>query len=118
MRYFYRGPDSQVYEFESDDDARTYGPDGLVRMNKSEVENHINPPPVAPTAEDVIAERDRLLAIASILISPFQDAVDIGDASDDESKMLIEWKKYRIALNRISTQPGFPESIDWPVHPS
>ena len=74
---------------------------------------------VAPrqTVEELLANRDSLLAYAAIRIAPFQDAVDLDDASTEEKEALKKWKQYRVALNRIQDQPGFPESIIWPVEP-
>lgn len=63
------------------------------------------------------AERDRLMAWATIRIAPLQDAVDIDEASAAEIAMLKKWKQYRVALNRIQDQPGFPTDVTWPVSP-
>jgi hypothetical protein len=62
-------------------------------------------------------KRDSLLQVAGIRIAPLQDAVDIGDSTDFEEAQLRAWKVYRIALNRIHDQPGYPGTIDWPVTP-
>ncbi|KAA8694603.1 Tail fiber assembly domain protein [Pseudomonas caricapapayae] len=67
---------------------------------------------------DVVSEIARLRKIADYTIAPLQDAVDIDDATADEVASLKAWKQYRVALNRIPTQPGYFESIDWPVMPS
>lgn len=63
------------------------------------------------------AERDRLMAIATARIAPLQDAVDLDDASDEEVALLKKWKQYRIALNRVQSQEGFPPNVTWPVSP-
>ncbi|WP_224795477.1 phage tail assembly chaperone [Pseudomonas fluorescens] len=31
---------------------------------------------------------------------------------------LKRWKQYRVALNRIEQQMGFPVTVDWPTAPS
>ncbi|VVO55170.1 hypothetical protein PS870_00498 [Pseudomonas fluorescens] len=46
-----------------------------------------------------------------------QDAIDLGDASDSDVASLKLWKQYRVALNRIEQQVGFPVTVDWPVAP-
>ncbi|MFJ5982329.1 tail fiber assembly protein [Enterobacter cancerogenus] len=65
-----------------------------------------------------IAEQKKsdLMAIAERAIAPLQDAVDLGMATDAEAALLLEWKKYRVLLNRIdiSNAPG----IEWPASPS
>lgn len=67
--------------------------------------------------EDVYAERDRLLSIAALRIAPLQDAIDLGDASSDESLALTRWKQYRVSVNRVDQQDGFPVSVKWPDQP-
>ena len=64
---------------------------------------------------EALAQRDSLLSMASEKIAPLQDAVDLDMATDEEVASLKEWKKYRVLLNRIEQQTGFPDNIDWPV---
>lgn len=56
-----------------------------------------------------------LMSQANGAISPLQDAVDLGMASEQEVTLLQAWKTYRVLLNRIdvSTAPD----IDWPEQP-
>lgn len=68
-------------------------------------------------ADRALAERDELLAIAAIRIAPLQDAVDLGKATPDEQAALLDWKSYRVDLNRISDHPTFPRAISWPTQP-
>lgn len=75
-----------------------------------------------PPSEEVLAEgarrrRDELLAEAALRIAPLQDAVDLGEATDGEQAALAAWKQYRVALNRIEQQDGFPANINWPSAP-
>lgn len=75
-----------------------------------------------PTDEQLRAEavckRDVLLTRATLQMAPLQDAIDIGDASDTEVTRLSKWKRYRVDLNRIQNQEGYPKTIDWPVPPT
>ncbi|WP_341796151.1 MULTISPECIES: tail fiber assembly protein [unclassified Pseudomonas] len=57
-------------------------------------------------------------AIADTAIAPLQDAVDLDEATLGEVNALRAWKRYRVALNRLPEQPGFPETIDWPELPA
>lgn len=66
----------------------------------------------------VTVERDSLLALAAVRIAPLADAVDLGDASDEDVISLKKWKQYRVALNRINQQTGYPTEIEWPTEPS
>ena len=65
-----------------------------------------------------LAQRDNLLAMATEKIAPLQDAVDLDMATDEEVAELKEWKKYRVQLNRIEQQAGFPDSVVWPIFPA
>lgn len=67
---------------------------------------------------EVQIETARLRKIADDAIAPLQDAVDIDDATDAEEASLKLWKKYRVALNRLPDQPGYPNTIDWPASPA
>ncbi|MEX5353684.1 tail fiber assembly protein [Pseudomonas juntendi] len=60
---------------------------------------------------------DKKLAEASMRIMPLEDAVDIGVATEEEQASLRAWKRYRIELNRVPQQIGYPLSIQWPLSP-
>ncbi|MFY0750205.1 tail fiber assembly protein [Pseudomonas sp. NFX5] len=62
-------------------------------------------------------KRDELLAVAALRIAPLQDAIDLDLASQDDVERLNLWKRYRVAVNRISSAPGYPLDITWPVSP-
>lgn len=72
------------------------------------------------TSEEYVAQaeakRSGLYAVANAVISPLQDAVDIGDATEEELALLKVWKTYRVSLNRLdlSTAPD----ITWPEIPA
>lgn len=86
----------------------------------TEIEPEIAIPDLTePEAEIVhLARRDHLLAEAAAIIAPLQDAADLEEATALEASALKAWKRYRMALNRIQEQPGFPLVIDWPVPPT
>lgn len=75
------------------------------------------PVPPVPTAEEVLRKRDVLLVLAATRIAPLQDAVDIGEATAEEEAALLAWKQYRVKLNRIQLQVGFPVEVQWPAEP-
>ncbi|PTQ68131.1 tail fiber assembly protein [Pseudomonas sp. GV071] len=64
------------------------------------------------------ATRDGRLSYATTRIAPLQDAVDLDEATTTEVEQLRLWKLYRVQLNRIEQQVGFPAQIDWPVAPA
>lgn len=76
----------------------------------------------APTPEALIAtalaERDALLRTATLRIAPLQDAVDIDEATAEETALLKKWKKYRVDLSRIEQQAAYPTDINWPEMPA
>ncbi|MFQ3394193.1 tail fiber assembly protein [Enterobacter mori] len=71
------------------------------------------------TQDEFIAQaeamKQQLMADASSMIAPLQDASDMGDATDAEVSLLYEWKKYRVLLNRIDTSKA--PDIEWPEKP-
>lgn len=76
------------------------------------------PPPTAEQyRETAFAQRDKALSVAAMRIAPLQDAVDLGKATEENRASLIKWKQYRIDLNEIEQQAGFPEDIQWPLAP-
>ncbi|SED12291.1 virus tail fibre assembly protein, lambda gpK [Pseudomonas saponiphila] len=80
-----------------------------------------NPPDPVPQLGELatlaIEQRDRLLAAAANRMGPLQDAVEAGQATEDEVARLQQWKTYRIDLNRIEQQEGYPAAIRWPTSP-
>lgn len=64
------------------------------------------------------AETSRLRKIADDAIAPLQDAVDLDEATEAEALRLKDWKRYRVALNRLPDQQGYPATVDWPAPPA
>lgn len=77
--------------------------------------------PAPPTNEELAAmakiKCDELLSIAALCIAPLQDAVDLNAATDVELASLKAWKQYRVAVNRVPNQLGYPGTVDWPRQP-
>ncbi|PIF53496.1 virus tail fiber assembly protein lambda gpK [Pseudomonas sp. 29] len=74
-------------------------------------------PPVK-TPEQMRAEleskRDLLLGVAGLRISPLQDSVDLGKATESDLAALNVWKQYRVDVNRVDLSL---ESVIWPPMP-
>lgn len=69
---------------------------------------------IIPAPVDYVDEAQRkkleLLTLANNVIATLQDAVDLDMATEKEAKILPEWKKYRVLLNRVDvTKPAWPE---------
>ncbi|MDI9276154.1 tail fiber assembly protein [Pantoea sp. EABMAA-21] len=62
-----------------------------------------------------VATKTSLIAQATISIAPLQDAIDLGEATDDETAFLKAWKQYRVAVNRIDANTS--DDITWPALP-
>lgn len=79
-----------------------------------------DPPPL--TKEQLIliaaARKSALMTRVNEAIAPLQDAADpeIGLATDEEKTQLLDWKKYRVLLNRID--PALAPDIEWPSPPN
>lgn len=75
----------------------------------------------AQTIDDInnaaMGKISAMLALATGKIAQLQDAVDLGIATTAETASLTAWKTYRVAVNRVPTQSGFPTTIDWPPVP-
>ncbi|TGC28855.1 tail fiber assembly protein [Escherichia sp. E1130] len=61
------------------------------------------------------SEKAGLMAIANVAITPLQYAVDLGEAMEEETTLLLKWKKYLIHLNRVDTSKA--PNMDWPAPP-
>lgn len=76
--------------------------------------------PLPPSVEQLIyeaeARKTTLMQAAGDAIAPLQDAVDLDIATSKENSLLLEWKKYRVLLNRIDTSK--PQNINWPETPA
>ena len=79
-------------------------------------------PEPEPTLGELTAiangRRDYLLKLAAFRIAPLQDAIDLDSATDVDKANLKLWKQYRVDVNRVPDQAGFPTTIDWPAQPS
>ncbi|HHR6147196.1 TPA: tail fiber assembly protein, partial [Providencia alcalifaciens] len=74
-------------------------------LNKTEQKAHR----VAQAENEKISRIDE----ANNTINYLKDALDVGLGDDTDERQLIEWKKYRVLLNRVDTSTApdvtFPE---------
>jgi len=64
---------------------------------------------------DASVMKSELLAKATNEIAPLQDAADLGIATEEETRLLAEWKQYRVMVNRVN--PDLAPDIEWPPVP-
>lgn len=71
--------------------------------------------PIIDYVGEAATRKKQLMSDASQNISVIQDALDLEMATAEEKDRLLEWKKYRVLLNRVDTSksPG----IEWPTPP-
>lgn len=60
-------------------------------------------------------KRNELMAAANVQVTPLQDAVDLGIATEKEIAAYNKWRKYRVTLMRIDTSAA--PNIVWPKPP-
>ncbi len=60
-------------------------------------------------------QKSALMAAASNILAPLQDAVDLGKATDAEKALFTAWREYRVSLMRIDTDSA--TDIVWPEQP-
>ncbi|CDZ83947.1 phage tail fiber assembly protein [Citrobacter koseri] len=83
--------------------------DGKKWVKDEEAEN-------AAKIREAEVTKNSLMQVANEKILPLQDAVELGIAIEEETALLLEWKKYRVKLNRI--EPDDAPDIDWPEQPA
>ncbi|MFJ2362438.1 tail fiber assembly protein [Pseudomonas sp. NPDC087697] len=100
-------PDIDIHEYAAANGGTVMDDSDFVELPKTDEQ----------VKADIAAQTASLRAIADYAIRPLQDAVDIDDAAEAEVALLKAWKKYRVALNRLPEQSGYPVTIEWPATP-
>ncbi|MND96451.1 Caudovirales tail fiber assembly protein [compost metagenome] len=105
-------------------------PDGRVALPGRPAEEHF---PTLGFAQidwsltQTAAQEAEVLALATIarlrreadqVMAPLADAVALEMASEEEAAKLKDWQRYRVLLNRVPEQSGWPTEIDWPALPA
>lgn len=115
--HYYKDENNQVWAYDEDQVSEGCVKDGLTEITEDETDELTAPPP--PTGEQLVEQAElkkkRIMAEATTMIDPLQDAVDFDMATDGEIKSLKAWKKYRIMVNRIDATKA--PDIEWPVEP-
>jgi len=79
--------------------------------------------PIAPVLTDAelreaaLVQRDALLAQANEATAGMADAFLADLLSDADKAMFKAYAAYKLALNKIDKQTGYPATIDWPIAP-
>lgn len=116
MKYF-KDPDGQVFAYDDEQLDMGYPFEPMTEMTAEEVAAYLAPKPEQILAA-AIGMRDGLLALATLRINPLQDAVDLDEATPEDVANLKLWKQYRVAVNRVTDQAGWPSAVTWPTQPA
>ncbi|MDT3310670.1 tail fiber assembly protein [Pseudomonas sp. rhizo66] len=65
-----------------------------------------------------LAQRDELLAEADQQTVGMADAYIAGLLDVEDMQRFKAYASYKLALNKIDRQPGYPQNVDWPVLPA
>ncbi|MCX9458487.1 tail fiber assembly protein, partial [Vibrio cholerae] len=69
----------------------------------------------AAAVSEAETKKISLLAEASTIIAPLSDALAGGYITDEDSKKLLAWQKYRYSLTKVDT--SLAEKVVFPVKP-
>lgn len=108
---FYKSPDGFLHFLSHEDidnDGELLLPVGSVQITDAEAESIRAANSPKPTAEQIRSDRDSRLARC--------DWTQLADTALTSAQKTA-WKTYRQALRDVTEQPGFPESVEWPVAP-
>jgi len=79
------------------------------------------PIPPVPTDTELkaaaLSERDARLSLANEATAGMADAFLADLLSDAEKSMFKAYALYKLSLNKIDKQPGYPATIEWPTSP-
>lgn len=105
MKYF-KDESNNIFAYDSDGSQDSFIKPGLTPISEQEAMAIANPPPsTEQLAAQARAQRDVLLAES--------DFSQLPDAPVNSAA----WATYRQALRDVPEQPGFPQTIEWPVKP-
>ena len=83
-----------------------------VALTETEIKAHLAPKP--PTADDIRAERDRLIESVRWRIERHNDELALGREPTEPLEPLLQYVQ---DLRDVPQQSGFPESVEWPEVP-
>lgn len=89
----------------------------IISSDKNGLPVLIDPPPLTKEQLTLIADTTKsgLMAEATNVIAPLEDAQKLGIATDAEIMSLKTWQTYRVLLYRVDTATA--PDIEWPEKP-
>lgn len=77
--------------------------------------------PPSPTEQQLLEQamqiQQQKLKEASVQIEPLIYLDSLGQLSAQETEILSQWRQYTVDVSRANQQPGWPNTISWPVKP-
>lgn len=113
MKY-YKNKNNQVFALEDNESPDDWINDIVTEISFTEASQLIQPSLLELISNAESVKQSRLFEAANA-IAPYQDAIDLGIATDKELIQLNAWKQYRVDLNRIDTSTA--PDIAWPEKP-
>nr|WP_308282106.1 tail fiber assembly protein [Providencia rettgeri] len=118
MKY-YKNKNNQVFALEDNESPDEWINDLVTEISFTEASRLTQPSP-SELISNAESDKQSRLFEATNAIAPYQDAIDLGIATDKELKQLNAWKQYRVDLNRIDTATApditWPEKPQWPLN--
>ncbi|PHM64434.1 tail assembly chaperone [Xenorhabdus stockiae] len=99
----------KMFAGQSDGKQIVAGADGLPTLME------LPPPTQDELQQQAESEKRQLLRAAAEHIDICQDAINLNIATREERNALIEWRKYRVLLNRVNCANA--PDIHWPEQP-
>ena len=98
---------NEIYWFDTPEEASRDQPEAI-EVSDEEAEAIRVAAIIPPSVDGIRTQRDALISAS--------DWTQIPDSPFTKAQRET-WATYRQALRDITKQPGFPETIDWPVAP-
>lgn len=115
MKYFKDPKNGDVYAYEADGSQDEFIKYGLEPMSDDEIYAHqhptLTPEQIVELNSSVEAE---LSSSASLAMTPLFLSIQLGNATDSETKKAKEWQEYYRALKAVDLSSETPK---WPVIP-
>lgn len=105
----YKAPDNSLHFIEPE--FAHLLPAGSVQITEDEAETIRVSNAPKPTEDSIRSERD-------VILSTTIDKINSVRWASLTASQKTAWTNYRQALLDIPEQPGFPESVEWPVAPN
>lgn len=100
------------------DEFPEYGWEAVEKDGGWRFSKHASPPSSDEQLKaEAVARRDMYMNAANEATIGMADAYIAGFLNEADTAKYKEFAVYKLALNKINQQPGFPGTINWPISP-